>query len=432
MKNKIFTVITIVCLLTLNAFSAHHLEAEVMPDQKKKTLLNSLIADNATKSKSTSAAQQGDGLTSFVDISVILQAAAGGSTATDSEIAQLQTGAHDPRRRGFTFQGGEIAVSGTVDSNFRAEMYALFSESAVELEEAFFIADALPWNMEVELGYFLTEFGRNNPRHAHAADFIDQPVVIGRLFGSEGQRATGMRLGGVLSTSWFSEWNISMQSPVGGLTSSFRNTGTSTIAGRPTVTRDTQSFEDIITTLRLVNGTQIFGDWEMQFGLSAMQGANNTGTDSKTTMLGADLVFAWFSKKQKQGYPFARIEAEVIQRNFEAASGVQNGLTYSSEDIKDWGWIINGVYGFAHRWTGGLRYEQAGGEGASFTSLRSADSSRADRTRISPIVTFRPSEFSKVSLQGNFDKADHLTDKSQTSVWLAFEVLIGKHAAHNF
>jgi hypothetical protein len=149
-------------------------------------------------------------------------------------------------------------------------------------------------------------------------------------------------------------------------------------------------------------------------------------------LLGADLVLRWDSPKQRQGYPFFTLEAEGVQRTFEAASGVQNGLIYDSEDLEDWAWLVEGVYGFAPRWRAGLRYEKAGGEGASFSELRSADADRSDRTRISPMITFRPSEFSKLTFQVNFDDADHLTDKTQTSYWLSAEVLIGKHPAHNF
>jgi hypothetical protein len=140
----------------------------------------------------------------------------------------------------------------------------------------------------------------------------------------------------------------------------------------------------------------------------------------------------WDSPKQRQGYPFFKFEAEAIQRNFEAASGTQNGLSYSANDLEDWAWLMEGVYGFAPRWRAGLRYEQAGGDGASFSQLRSADSARSDRTRLTPMVTFRASEFSKLTFQVNFDDADHLADKTQTSYWLSAEVLIGKHPAHNF
>jgi hypothetical protein len=367
----------------------------------------------------------------YIDMSLILKAAAGGSTASDTEISQLQTGFHDPIRRGFTFQAGELSISGIVDPWFKAEMHANFSESAVELEEAFITTTSLPYNLELEMGYFLTEFGRKNPSHSHVSDFADQSLLKGRMFGGEGQRATGARVATLLPLPWLSEIHFGLQSPVGGLTSSFRTTSSTTVGGRPTVTRETHSASDMIALLRLVNGASLSQNWEGQFGLSALSGPNSTGSSAETTILGADLTLRWDSPKQRQGYPFFKLEAEAAHRTFEAEAGNLNGLAYSADDLEDWVYLVEGVYGFAPRWRAGLRFEQAGGEGASFSQLRSLDSDRTNRTRISPMITFRPSEFSKVTFQVNFDDSDHLTEEHQ-SYWLSTEILIGSHPAHNF
>lgn len=428
--------LTLILLFPATLLAKDILAVEVVP-QSNKNLLVSLLAeeDNAAQRRSvtrTTSSVPSKPKARFIDTSLILKAAAGASTAKDSEISQLQTGFHDPIRRGFTFQAGELSLSGIVDPWFKAEMHANFSESAVELEEAFITTTSLPYKMELEIGYFLTEFGRKNPSHAHVSDFADQSLVKGRMFGGEGQRATGLRLGKLLPFSWLSELHLGFQSPVGGLTSSFRSTASTTIGGRPTVTRDTQSLGDMIALLRWVNGSSLSKNWEGQLGLSALSGPNSTGTSADTTILGADLVLRWDSPKQRQGYPFFKLEAEIARRTFEAEAGAQNGLVYTAQDLEDWAWLIEGVYGFAPRWRAGLRFEQAGGEGASFSQLRSADSARSDRTRIAPMITFRPSEFSKLTFQVNFDDADHLTDKSHQSYWLSAEVLIGSHPAHNF
>ncbi len=73
----------------------------------------------------------------------------------------------------------------------------------------------------------------------------------------------------------------------------------------------------------------------------------------------------------------------------------------------------------------GLRGEFAGGDTASFDSEL-----RADRYRVSPNVTWYPSEFSKVRLQYNLDHREGLG--VDHSVWLQIEFLLGAHAAHKF
>ena len=58
------------------------------------------------------------------------------------------------------------------------------------------------------------------------------------------------------------------------------------------------------------------------------------------------------------------------------------------------------------------------------------DPQREERWRISPNLTWYPSEFSKVRLQYNYD--DRSQEGVDHSVWLQFEFLLGAHAAHRF
>ena len=58
------------------------------------------------------------------------------------------------------------------------------------------------------------------------------------------------------------------------------------------------------------------------------------------------------------------------------------------------------------------------------------DPERDTRWRLSPALTYFPTEFSKIRLQYNYDNRE---DGGQDhSVWLQFEFLLGAHAAHKF
>jgi hypothetical protein len=94
------------------------------------------------------------------------------------------------------------------------------------------------------------------------------------------------------------------------------------------------------------------------------------------------------------------------------------------------------LHGFRYSWAGGLRYEYATGSGQSIGG-RSRDPFRDNRHRISPLLSWRPTEFSRLRLQYNYDRAEHLEfdelgnrRKDAHSVWLGFEVLIGSDPAH--
>ena len=110
------------------------------------------------------AAQRVGGATlRLIDTSFDILFAAGGSTAGDAEIALLEGGAHDPRRRGFTLQQGELSLAGAVDPYFTGEAHVVFTDEDVELEEAFFTTTSLPWGLQLKGGHFFTEFGHINP-----------------------------------------------------------------------------------------------------------------------------------------------------------------------------------------------------------------------------------------------------------------------------
>ena len=78
-------------------------------------------------------------------------------------------------------------------------------------------------------------------------------------------------------------------------------------------------------------------------------------------------------------------------------------------------------------------YEKAGlllADNAGGGTLLGRDPQRDMRWRLSPNLTWYPSEFSKVRLQYNYDDRRGFGDDH--SVWLQFEVLLGAHAAHKF
>ena len=63
---------------------------------------------------------------------------------------------------------------------------------------------------------------------------------------------------------------------------------------------------------------------------------------------------------------------------------------------------------------------------------RGSDPYRADRTRLSPLLVWHPSEFSRLRLQYNYDVADDLDEEHQHSVWAGMEFLFGSHPAHGY
>ena len=400
--------------------------------------------------------QVGESNVRLTDLSAIINLAAGTSNHNDGVIDQLQLGAHDPKRNGFTFQQLELSIAGAVDPYFTAETYVVITEGGIELEEAFATTSSLPAGLEFEAGFFLTEFGRVNPAHPHSWDWIDQPIINSRLLGPDGLRAPGVRLGWLTPLPWFSEFHVGMQHASGETQASFRGEGLGHAHGEEggaeeafeegiggfaiIEDQEVESMRDFIYLTRWVNGFDLSEDVSTQIGLSSLFGPNHSGPDGETWIYGADFVVKWQPGGQGQ---FVTWQTEVMQREFMGDDyfnevdplDPNDDINIAARRIYDWGVSTQVLYGFMKGWSTGIRYEFASGRGDTLEEgareERSHDPFRADRHRISPLVMWRPSEFSRVRVQYNYDQSDHL-DAEAHSVWIGLEFLIGAHPAHRY
>src|SRR6185436_3238715 len=97
-----------------------------------------------------------------------------------------------------------------------------------------------------KVGQFLTDFGRQNAQHPHAWAFVDQPLVIGRMFGEDGLRGQGARLSWLLPTSFYTELTLTAMNPTGATTFSFISDESSVIQGGEPVMRTIDGLQDLL------------------------------------------------------------------------------------------------------------------------------------------------------------------------------------------
>ena len=91
-----------------------------------------------------------------------------------------------PGERSFNLGESELTLSANVDPYFSAKMTAaITAEDEIEVEEAFFRTLALPSGFTAKGGRFFSGFGYLNEVHAHAWDFVDQPLVYQAFFGGQ-------------------------------------------------------------------------------------------------------------------------------------------------------------------------------------------------------------------------------------------------------
>jgi hypothetical protein len=383
----------------------------------------------------------------LIDLSLDVLAAAGGSTVGNTALQNLEGGDHDPRWNGFTLQNVELSLAGAVDPYFTGETHLIFfvdpptGDTTVELEEAFLTTTRLPFGLQVKAGFFFTEFGLINPTHPHAWHWQDQPVINTRLFGPDGMRQAGLRVGWLLPVPWASELFIGAQNANGEIMASFLANeefySERPIGGRPFVPVSVQGPQDLVYFVRWVNFWNLRADVGVQLGGSAVFGPNASGPHGRTTIYGGDLKVRWRPANNFRGWPFLLWESELMQRNFKADSfdgtdSAGNPRTLPAQTLYDWGLYTQLLYGFSYRWVAGVRFEYASGSGASVPNGREADPFRDNRYRVSPLLVWHLSEFSRLRLQYNYDRADHLTQGHAHTVWFGVEFLYGAHPAHNY
>ncbi len=371
----------------------------------------------------------------YMNISFVADVNAGWSTESDVS-RQLEQGHHDPLQRGFSLRSAELALDGAVDPYFKGFANIGFAldedqETELELEEAYLLTTALPGNLQAKAGQFFADFGRHNSTHPHTWAFVDQPLVITRFMGPDALRNVGGQVSWLAPTPFYMEGILGVFNGQGEQAFSFRNRGeeddggTRVFAERETLDRQLRGPGDLLFVPRLASSFDITSQQTVLGGLSAAFGPNDTGTGSRTEIYGADLYWKWKSAKSHGGFPFVGFQTEGLYRRFEAGSGLPGNRP--EETLRDWGFYAQLLYGFHPGWVVGMRGEYVDGDRGLFDAV---DLFRGERVRLSPNLTWYPSEFSKLRLQYNYDKGEYFGHEH--SVWLQLELLLGAHGAHKF
>jgi len=379
----------------------------------------------------------------YVDVSMVATFAVGASTASDIQ-GGTQLGGHDPNQRGFTVQGAELNLQGAVDPYFRGNANVVFQldsggESFVELEEAWLETTSLPGNVQIRAGQYLTEFGRINTQHPHTWGFVDAPLVSGRLLGEDGVRNPGARISWLVPTPFYSELFFGVQDSQGGTAASFRSRhGGVGYLGRLQDEGQVKSAGDMLYSARYAASFDLTDTQTILAGASALFGPNGSGTDTDTQIYGVDVYWKWKPDNAHAGFPFVSWQTEAMLRKYQTGAATSVDLTgdgfpdfVPGETLTDWGLYSQVLYGFRPGWVAGLRGDYVTrSKSAAYEVLYGADPNRATRWRISPNLTWYPTEFSKLRLQYNYDDRGRIGQDH--SVWLQFEFLLGAHAAHKF
>jgi hypothetical protein len=342
-----------------------------------------------------------------------------------------------PGERSFNLGESEIALSSNVDPYFSANLIAaLTPENEVEVEEAYFRTLALPSGFTAKGGRFFSGFGYLNEVHAHAWDFADQPLVYQALFGNQ-YRQNGLQVKWLAPTDLFVELGAETgngdafpatrrnRNGMNGATL-FAHVGgdvgdsTSWRAGAAWIDQraEGRSFETLDDA-----------------GLPVLD--SFTGK-SQTWVLDAVLKWAPYGNVTRRQL---KVQGEYMHRREEGqlafdVDGLGSSDAYNSTQS---GWYLQGVFQFLPRWRAGLRYDSLDSgtprialisagllSPEAFPALRTADPER-----ISIMLDWNPSEFTRLRAQYDLDDARDDGDRDRV-FRLQYIYGIGAHGAHKY
>lgn len=344
---------------------------------------------------------------------------------------------HGGSTSGFSLAGTELALSASVDRYFDALVTLVFDGHSVELEEAFGVTRSLPAGFTLMFGKFYSGIGYLNSQHPHEWDFADLALPYRLLLGSDGLNDVGVQL------TWLAPSRHYLLFGVEALQGD--NEAVANAVGHVEHDLALGSLDEK-TGPRLLTGFITFGPnlgaaHALQIGGFAGRsslhqelhehGEGRTYLEGTSSFWGVDLVFK-LDDPRPWGHGDMTLQGEYLRRvkDLGMAAREFDGPLTSGRWTQD-GAYVQAVYGFAPRFTGGLRWDAAG-----LTNRRVGPGSREEwgsSRRVAANVTFNPTEFSRLRVQAG--RSSILTDQGRESFnefTVQLQLAMGVHGAHRF
>lgn len=327
---------------------------------------------------------------------------------------------------GFSLGETELAASANIDDKFYGQVTLAISstdaETELEVEEAYAQTTTLPYGLTVRAGRFFSDIGYLNSRHAHAWDFSDQPLVYKALLGNQFDD-TGVQLKWLAPTALFMEVGAEAfqgeHFPAGGAAN--HGTGAWTVFAH--VGGDvgpTQSWRAGVSYLNTDSDNR-----ENEL----VSGDTLAFTGSSDVWI-ADVVWKWADHGNPKSRNFV-VQGEYLRRKESGDLSVLDAAATAAYSGTQDGWYLQGAYQFKPRWRVGARYDRLSANNTVAplpidTPLLHDD---RDPSRLTAMLDFSNSEFSRLRLQVAQDKSQ---DRSDTQVTLQYTFSLGAHGAHQF
>jgi hypothetical protein len=345
-----------------------------------------------------------------------------------------------PGKRGFRLTESELAISANIDPYFFGSFTAaLTPEDQVEVEEAYFKTLALPYGFSVKGGRFFSGIGYLNELHAHAWDFVDNPLAYQAFFGRQYVQE-GVQAKWLAPIDLFLEFGLEVGNGERFPGTDRNKNGAGSGAAFVHVGGDvgiSNSWRAGLAYMRHSPRDRAYDDVDSL-------GTPVTNAFSGTSKLWiADFIWKW-APSGNPTYRNFKLQGEYLRRkekgdlSFDTAAASGFGTLTDRYASTQSGWYAQAVYQFLPRWRVGLRYDRLDSSTPDIGLVATGALTSGDfpllashrPTRSTFMADYSFSEFSRFRLQIARDKSR--PDAIDNQLFVQYIHSLGAHGAHRF
>jgi hypothetical protein len=336
--------------------------------------------------------------------------------------------------QGFSLGESELGISANIDPDFRGvATMSIGAAGGISVENGFVQSTSLGDGLNLKFGRFFSGLGYLNEQHAHAWDFVDQPLVYATLWNNQ-LAEDGVQLKWLAPTDIFLEIGGELGRGLDYPGTNTPKNGSSAGAlflhlgddiGIEHSWRAGASLHQATQTIALSTAVPDL--------LNTAGGVSNSFSGNSQT---AGVDFVWkYAPNGNIRERYFKLQSEYFRRN-------ENGLlTYDSTGAKvtdsyaviQSGWYVQSVYQFMPRWRTGLRYDRLDPGVAQVGALNANNviaNYAFNPARTTWMLDYSPSEFSRFRLQLAYDETRQSLPDSQCFV--QYIMSLGAHGAHQY
>ena len=386
-------------------------------------------------------------------------------THTEEAVGAHEAHSHGAAENGFNFREAELSFTATVDPYFDAALFlAIDGEGTVELEEGWLQTRALPYGLRMKAGKFLSDFGYINKQHPHQWDFVDQNLPYLNLLGAHGLQDTGVQLTWLAPLPFYTLLGAELaqgdQERFGAVADADQRALLAENAGylgeENEGPRLWTAFAKVAPDLPERHALQLGASYARNNQHQEVQGHTHAapaadgqehagdahdheaivhynGLAGYADIWGLDLVYK-YDGTGAEGHRDFKFQTEYLRstKDLSIRSSPHPEALGASRTFTSDGLYAQAVYGFAPKWTAGLRYDIFGMTNQVSGGATDQDFGSSDRWTLD--ITWNLSEFSR--LRAQYAKNNTLVEPGERerfdAFYLQFLVSMGSHGAHTF